>query len=87
MIDPRERWSDPEEMLRVALDGMRSRMWSAMPGIIISFDSEKLTVAIQPAIQGVVESVDGTSKFVNLPLLIEVPVVFQRGGGHLRGGL
>src|SRR5690348_13461634 len=80
-MDPRERYSDHEESIRTAFEGLIAGLWVAIPGIIQSFDSDKLTAVIQPAIQGIVTASDGTASAVNLPLLPDVPVVFQRGGG------
>lgn len=80
MIDPRERFDDPEEALRVAMEGMRSGLWTAMPGIIQSFSASAVTATVQMAIKGIVQAQDGTSQFVNLPVLVDVPVFFPRGG-------
>ncbi len=84
-MDSRERFSDPQEAIRAAWDGFRANIWTALPGIIQSFNAQALTVVVQPAIQGVVSTLDPdtatyTPQFVNLPLLVDVPVVFPRGG-------
>lgn len=79
-MDNRERINDAEEMLRVAMDGLRSGLWTAMPGIIDSFDASALTASVQIAIKGVVSGMDGRAQFVNMPLLVDVPVHFPRGG-------
>ncbi|AOZ06694.1 Gp138 family membrane-puncturing spike protein [Cupriavidus malaysiensis] len=80
-MDSRERWDDPEEALRVALDGLQTGIWTAMPGIIQSFSDGAVTATVQLAIKGIVHAPDGTAQFVNLPLLVDVPVHFPRGGG------
>ncbi|MFX3545021.1 Gp138 family membrane-puncturing spike protein [Ralstonia mannitolilytica] len=80
-MDSRERWDDPEEALRVALDGLRSGLWTSMPGIIQSFNAGAVTATVQLAIKGIVHAPDGTARFVNMPLLVDVPVHFPRGGG------
>jgi phage baseplate assembly protein gpV len=79
-MDSRERWDDPEEALRVAMEGMRSFLWTAMPGIIQSFNAAAVTATVQISIKGVVQASDGTAKFTDLPLLVDVPVHFPRGG-------
>jgi len=79
-MDSRERWDDPEEALRVAMEGMRSGLWTAMPGIIQSFNAAAVTATVQISIKGVVQASDGTAKFTDLPLLVDVPVHFPRGG-------
>ncbi|VVD29152.1 Gp138 family membrane-puncturing spike protein [Paraburkholderia dioscoreae] len=84
-MDSREQWDDPEEALRVAMEGMRSGLWTAEPGIIESVNfgsgSKDVTAVVQLAIKGVVHARDGSAQFVNKPLLVDVPVFFPRGGG------
>jgi len=52
-----------------------------MPGIIQSFNAGAITATVQLAIKGIVHAPDGSAQFVNLPLLVDVPVHFPRGGG------
>ncbi len=80
-IDDKERYSDPQEAMRAVLQGFRAGIWTALPGIIQSFDASKLTAVVLPAIQGTVTAPDGSTKNVPLPLLPDVPVCFPRGGG------
>jgi phage baseplate assembly protein gpV len=80
-MDPRERYDDPEEALRVAMDGLKSGLWTSMPGIVQSFSASAITATVQIAIKGVVHTPDGKAQFVNMPLLVDVPVHFPRGGG------
>lgn len=87
-MDPREQYIDHEETLRVAWESFRAGLWTALPGIIQSFDATKLTAVVQPAIQGIQLQPDNngqnppaTQPFLNLPLIPDVPVVFPRGGG------
>lgn len=80
-MDPRERWDDPEEALRVAMDGLKSGLWTSMPGIVQSFSAGAITATVQIAIKGVVHTPSGQAQFVNMPLLVDVPVHFPRGGG------
>lgn len=65
----------------MALDGLRSGLWTSMPGIIQSFNAGAVTATVQLAIKGIVHAPDGTAQFVNMPLLVDVPVHFPRGGG------
>lgn len=80
-MDRRERISDPEEALRAALVGWQTGIWTAMPGIVQSFDPVAITVVVQIAIKISQRAPDGTIKDVTMPLLLDVPVVPQRGGG------
>lgn len=93
MADRREFIDDPTEALRVAFEGMQASMWTALPGIIESFDPAKMTVRVQPAIKARVFSSDGNPPLpgavfdaddwwtIPLPILVDVPVVFPGGGG------
>ena len=80
-MDARERYSSPEVTLRALLDGMRNALWTALPGSVVSFDADKVTVVVQPAIGGTVIQPDGSRKAVNLPVITDIPVCFPRGGG------
>lgn len=53
----------------------------AMPCIIQSFDPETVTCVVQPAFKGTETDSAGNPSSLDLPLLVDVPVVFQRGGG------
>lgn len=76
-----ERANDRQEALRLALDGHQAQVWTAIPGIIESFNPDALTCVIQPAIKAEVRAPDGSTQWVALPLLLDCPVVFPRGGG------
>lgn len=53
----------------------------ALPGIIQSFDPDTVTAVVQPAIRYVERDNDGNKSTKDYPLLVDVPVVFPRGGG------
>lgn len=80
-MDRRERTADHEEQLRIAADGHQSQIWTAIPGIIQSFDAAKLTCSVQPAISGKVTNPDGSIIEQKMPMLLDCPVVFPGGGG------
>jgi len=63
------------------MDGLKSGIWTSMPGIIQSFNTSAVTATVQIAIKGIVHAPDGSAQFVNMPLLVDVPVHFPRGGG------
>lgn len=65
----------------MALDGRQAAIWTALPGIVQSFDPVAMTCVVQPAIQGRVTTKDGVASFVNMPLLLDCPVMFPGGGG------
>lgn len=75
--------NDQEEAMRQVLDGRQVGMWTAIPGIIQSVNRTKMTCEVQPSIQAVLSDQNGDLTSVNLPLLINVPIVFPSGGGFL----
>ena len=81
-MERRERYDDRIEAIRTAQDGHQAQIWTALPGIVQSFNAGAVTVSVQPAIKGEVRGQDGKTSRVNLPLLVDVPVVFPRGGGY-----
>lgn len=80
-MDRRERLDDPEESLRMAMENQQAQIWTALPGIVTGVDLDAQTLSVQPAVQGQVSDADGSSKNVNLPLLVDVPIVWPRAGG------
>lgn len=58
---------------------------TAMPGIIVSFNSATQLCAVQPAIRRIMKVDDGEQEIltpVDIPQLINVPVNFPSGGGY-----
>lgn len=80
-MDRRERYDDFVEAIRAAMDGRLSEVWTALPGIVQGFDTQAMTVSVQPSIRGRVAQPDGSESKVDLPLLVDVPVIFPAGGG------
>jgi len=76
-----ERYEDDQIALLTAMEGWQAGMWTALPGILESFDATKMTAEVQPSIQGVFRQKDGTEKIVTMPLCLDVPVQFIGGGG------
>jgi hypothetical protein len=77
-MDRRERFDSPEETLRITGDALRASMWTALPGIIVSFNAGAMTVVVQPAVMRANLRERMTQA---LPVLSDVPVVFPGGGG------
>ncbi len=57
-------------------DAMQRDLHTSMPGIIKSFDPAKQTATVQPAIKRIFAGQDA----VDLPLCVDVPVIFPAGG-------
>lgn len=82
-MDPRERFNDPEEMLRLAMEGMAVDMWTAMPGTIVSFDGAKSTASVRLGLTRAFRNPDDSVDNRAIPNLPDVPVIFPRGGGYV----
>jgi len=81
-MDPRERFESYTEAILSALNGRQAEMYTALPGIIQSYNAERQTCEVQPAIQARVKSqLTGDYEWVNLPVLLDCPVYFPAGGG------
>lgn len=80
-MDRAQLLNDQEEAMRTALTGWQAGIWTAIPGIVTAVDLATMTLSVQPAIQGQVTDERGRVQFVNLPLLIHVPIQFPKAGG------
>lgn len=81
MISVNDRLKNPERQQEGFFSGRQAMMWTALPGIIQSWDPVAMTCEVQPAIMGKNRQEDGSVKAVNLPLLLDCPVVFPHAGG------
>ena len=80
-MDDRERYGDLETSLRVAIGSALLQTWTALPGIVQSFNPAKCTAVVQPAIEGTTRDGSGVLAQVSLPVLTDVPVIFPGAGG------
>lgn len=80
-MDRNSLLNDPETAMRVALAGNQAGIWTSFPAIVTSVNLEQMTLEAQPAIKGLQQMADGTERYVNLPLLVDVPICFPSGGG------
>jgi hypothetical protein len=80
-MDRRERYSTDEEVLRLAMHALQSRIWTALPGIVQRIGNSGQTVDVQPTINGRMRSPDGSTASIQMPVLLDCPVLWQGGGG------
>ena len=81
-MDRRQWLNDLPSSITLSMRAHQGGMWTALPGIVQSFDAGKMTCEVQPAIQGVMsDPKTGEASNVNLPLLVDCPVTFPSGGG------
>lgn len=76
-----ELLNDPEAAQRAILDGRQALIWTALPAIVTKVDFTKMTCEVKAAIQAPINKEDGTTEYVELPPLVDVPLVFPSGGG------
>lgn len=69
-----------QQTAQAIADSVSNQIRVAMPGIIQSFDPDAVTCTVLPAIKGSDSDVNGKESG-DIPLLVDVPVVFPRGGG------
>lgn len=80
-ISVSERAGDKQALLEVLRHTISSQLRVALPGIIQSFNPDAVTCVVQPALKGQLSDMQGKTHSVTLPLLVDVPVIFPRGGG------
>lgn len=72
---------DLSQALKAMGEQLSSTLRVAVPAIIQSFDPETVTCTVQPAVNGSVPDEAGAESTEGLTLLVDLPVVFPRGGG------
>lgn len=81
-MDRRERIEDLQTAILAAQQGHQADIQTAAPGIIQAYDPDLQTCEVQVAIQAQLTSfTNGTKSWVNLPKLVDCPVIFPSGGG------
>lgn len=80
-VSDQVRTGDLAEVLKTERNKINNQLRVAMPGIIQSFDPGAVTCVVQPAIRYVQTDNDGNQSTSDYPLLLDVPVIFPRGGG------
>lgn len=79
-MNRRERLNDPNVALQDAIRGALAMTWTALPGIVQSFDPVAMTCVVQPAIKARRTLPSGAVVTDALPLLVDCPVHFPSGG-------
>lgn len=79
-MNRRERLNDPNVALQDAIRGAMAMTWTALPGIVQSFDPVAMTCVVQPAIKARRTLPTGAIVTDALPLLVDCPVHFPSGG-------
>lgn len=84
-MDQRERYLDEAEVFRIAMESWQTRIWTALPGVIKQFPSASgighMVADIQPVINGRVRDTQGNFLSIQMPVLLDCPILWQGGGG------
>ena len=78
-----ERTNSEDEMFRLMGDSWSNNLRVSIPGIVVAFDAVTQTVTVQPALRENIRDENGNVTSVNLPLLVDVPIVFPRAGNFV----
>lgn len=80
-VSDQTRSGDLAETFKSERETTKNQIRVALPGIVQSFDPGTVTAVVQPSIRSVETDNDGNRITKNYPLLVDVPVIFPRGGG------
>ncbi len=69
------------EVIRAALDSRLLDLHTALPGRVVSYDSDAQTADIRPMVRRALRDEDGEKVLEDLPVVPKVPVQWPRGGG------
>lgn len=76
-----ERIGSPQEQMLRSQENAASKLRVAIPGIIQEFDPVTQTATVQPSIREKIVNSSGESIMMEIPMLLDVPVVFPKAGG------
>lgn len=76
-----ERAPNHLQIIREAVNAALANLWTALPCEVVEYNSEAITVNVQPLIKIPVRLPDGEIETVELPMLLDVPVMFPCAGG------
>lgn len=84
MADKNPGLSTLASNIKQGVESRLKELHTSTPGIVESFDPETQLASVQPAIRRIFVTRDGDTEILtpsDLPILINVPVIFPRGGG------
>ena len=77
-----ERTAGLADTMQVLGDSVNTNLRVAMPGIIDSWDAATQTATVQLALREKLRNA-GAEKDIDIPLLVDVPVIMPKAGGYL----
>ena len=76
-----ERSPTQLQIIKDAVNAAIANLWTCLPCEVLEYDSGAVTVNVQPLIKIPVYLPDGEVETVELPMLLDVPVMFPCAGG------
>lgn len=76
-----ERSPTQLQIIKDAVNAAMVNLWTCLPCEVLEYDSDAVTVSVQPLIKIPVCLPDGEIETVELPMLLDVPVMFLCAGG------
>lgn len=76
-----ERAPTQLQIIKEAVNTALANLWTALPCEVVEYNNEAVTVNVQPLIKIPVHLPDGEIETVELPMLLDVPVMFSCAGG------
>jgi hypothetical protein len=80
-FDTNQLVNDQTRTFKDMLNALKAGFWVTLPCVVVSYDSDKVTITAQPTIRIPMRKEDGTISMEEIPVLQDVPVMFTRGGG------
>lgn len=76
------RSPDLAELLRMAIAANQANVHVSLPGSVEAYDAERQVADVKPLLRRPLVAADGTELDAeSLPILMDVPIAFPRGGG------
>ena len=79
-MDRQERIEDKIAIRRKAMESFGRGLWCCLPGIIEKVNFQQVTCEVQPSIRMIQFDKKGNRNPVDLPILVDVPLVYPQGG-------
>ena len=76
-----ERSPTQLQIIKDAVNAAMANLWTCLPCEVLEYDAGAVTVNVQPLIKIPVYLPDGEVETVELPMLLDVPVMFPCAGG------
>lgn len=76
-----ERSPNMLQIIKDAIRGELASLWTSLPCEVESYNPDTVTITAQPTIKIPVRNIEGKVELVQLPLLMDVPVMFPCAGG------